>query len=123
MSDQKIEQTLMRMMETSARLTHGRGITDSTLASWTLNMTRLLDVCEQIELFCDISVEFSEQHIDNRDSRILRDNDVEKLDHWFASHDPFLERSELIFIETSIVANNNINYHRTMEIGKNMISK
>ncbi|GBP82936.1 hypothetical protein EVAR_99727_1 [Eumeta japonica] len=43
MSDQTIEQTLMRMFKSSGGLTHGRGITESTLASWTLGMIRLQD--------------------------------------------------------------------------------
>ncbi|KAG5867632.1 hypothetical protein JTB14_036076 [Gonioctena quinquepunctata] len=69
MSDQTIEQTLMRMFKSSGGLTHGRSISESTLASWTLGMIRLQDVCEQITEYCNITLDTSEQHVDYRDAR------------------------------------------------------
>lgn len=123
MSDQTIEQTLMRMFKSSGGLTHGRGITESTLASWTLGMIRLQDVCEQITEYCNLSMDTSEQHIDYRDSRIQRDNeDLEKVDNWFATHDFILDRSELICIANGKVASDNINCHRAFEIGEDLIT-
>ncbi|CAH2098341.1 unnamed protein product [Euphydryas editha] len=123
MSDQTIEQTLMRMFKSSGGLTHGRGITESTLASWTLGMIRLQDVCEQITEYCNLSMDTSEQHIDYRDSRIQRDNeDLEKIDNWFATHVFTLDCSELICIANGIVASENINCQRAFEIGEDLIT-
>ncbi|XP_044731960.1 uncharacterized protein LOC123294850 [Chrysoperla carnea] len=123
MSDQTIEQTLMRMFKSSGGLTHGRGITESTLASWTLGMVRLQDVCEQLTEYCNISMDTSEQHIDYRDSRVQRDNeDLEKIDNWLSSHDFTIDRHELICIANVIVASEMINCHRAIEIGEGLMT-
>ena len=34
-TDQAIEQDLMRLLKSSAGMTHGRGLSDSTLTKWT----------------------------------------------------------------------------------------
>lgn len=73
-SDMTIEQTLMRTMKTSGGLTQGRGITDSVITLWTLGMVYLHNVCDEVEKFCGISLETTEQHVDMRNSRIIRDN-------------------------------------------------
>ncbi|CAH2989439.1 unnamed protein product [Chilo suppressalis] len=124
MSDMTIEQTLMRSMKTTGGLTQGRGITDSTIASWTLGMVQLQNICEQIENFSGVSCSTTEQHVDMRPSRISRDNcDVEKLDMWLAGHNPFPENKELMSIGTGVIANENINCHRAYEIGREMMNK
>ncbi|CAD6231375.1 GSCOCG00012225001-RA-CDS, partial [Cotesia congregata] len=123
MSDQTIEQTLMKMFKSSGELTHGRGITESTLASWTLGMIRLQDVCEQVTEYCNLSMDTSEQHIDYRDSRIKRDNeDLEKIDNWFATHVFTQDCSELICIANGIVASEDVNCQRAFEIGEDLIT-
>lgn len=123
MSDQTIEHTLMRMFKSSGGLIHGRGISESTLASWTLGMIRLQDVCEQITEYCNITMDTSEQHIDYRDARVQRDNeDLEKFDNWLSSHDFILNNTELICIANGIVASDLVNCHRAFEIGESLIT-
>lgn len=59
-----IEQTLMKSMKSSGGLTHGRGITDSVLTRWTLGMAHMQNICDEIEAFCNVQSETSEQHVD-----------------------------------------------------------
>lgn len=62
-SDMTIEQSLMKNMKTTGGLTRGRGVTDSVLSRWTMGMTALEHVCEELEKFCDVVFDSSEQHI------------------------------------------------------------
>ena len=48
-SDHTIEQYLMRMLKTSSGMTHGRGITDSTLTTWVHALPQCVPVCEAME--------------------------------------------------------------------------
>lgn len=43
-SDMTIEQTLMRSMKSNGGLTHGRGITESTMTKWINSMTTMIDI-------------------------------------------------------------------------------
>lgn len=65
-SDMTIEQTLMRSMKTIGGLTHGRGITDSTLSKWIQGLPAAHDVCENLEKCCGVYMANSEQHFDAR---------------------------------------------------------
>ncbi|KAG8240080.1 hypothetical protein J437_LFUL019652 [Ladona fulva] len=79
-SDLTIEQTLMKSMKSCGRLTHGQGISSSVLARWTVGMVYMLNICKEVEFFCNISSSMGE-HIDTTGSQIIRDDaHVEKLD-------------------------------------------
>ena len=74
-SDQTIEQVLMRMLKTSGGMTHGRGITDSTLTKWVHALPRCLPICNALEQFTGVHSVTSEQHMkDLRPSTQSRDN-------------------------------------------------
>lgn len=110
--------TLMRSMKTIGGLTHGRGITDSTLNKWIQGLPAAHDVCENLEKYCGVYMENSEQHVDARLSWISRDNnDLNILLKWFSSHPPFLELNEIISISTGVVGDTTINWHNAYEIG------
>lgn len=47
-SDMTIEQTLMRSLKISGGLSHGRGISDSTLSRWAVTMPTVTVVPQQI---------------------------------------------------------------------------
>ena len=116
--DMTIEQTLMRTMKSIGGLTHGRGITDSVLTKWTLGMVFLHNVSDEIERFCGISLETTEQHVDMRSSRIIRDNqDVGKLMNWFAEYHPFPISDDTMSLNTGIVGGEHINCHMSQEVG------
>ena len=61
-SDQTIEQFLMRMLKTSGGMTHGRGITDSTLTKWVHALPYCVPVCDALEKFTGVHSTTSEQH-------------------------------------------------------------
>lgn len=67
-SDQTIEQFLMRMLKTSGGMTHGRGITDSTLTKWVHALPHCVPLCDALEKFTGVHTATSEQHKDLRSS-------------------------------------------------------
>lgn len=77
-----------------------------------------------MEDFCGFSGVTSDQHVDQRDSRVLLYNeDEQKLGNWLELYDPILDRSELMSVFTGVVVDDRINCHRTIEVGQAMISK
>lgn len=118
-SDLTIEQVLMRSMKSQGGLTHGRGISSSVLSRWTGGMVFMLNVCESLERFWDISSSTSEQHVDMRAARVERDNsDVEKLTQYLDMHPPFPLTDKLLSISSGIVATPSINCHMARELGR-----
>ena len=45
----------MRLMKVNGGLTHGRGITESTLCKWILLTIVLIEVTDPMEQFCNIT--------------------------------------------------------------------
>ncbi len=120
--DMTIEQTLMRSLKSSGGLSHGRGISDSTLSKWVLTMPILTIVSQQVEDLCGVLFTTCEQQVDARDARILRDTkDVQKFVNWFESHDPFPASEFVMSISTGILGDETINCHRALEIGNSSI--
>lgn len=117
-SDLTVEQTLMRTMKTSGGLTHGRGITDSVLSRWILGMPATCEMCTKVEEFCGLRSSYSEQHIELRPSRIVRDNeDTGRISQWFLSHPPFSDNKEIMSLATGIIGDDKINCYKSYEIG------
>lgn len=117
-TDMTIEQTLMWSMKTIGGLTHGRGLSESVLTKWTLGMTSVHNVCQEIEDFCGVLFDTTDQHVDMRESRIQRDSvDLAKLMTWFQNHNPFPRIDEIRSISTGIVGDNRINCHLPQELG------
>ena len=115
--DQTIEQFLMRMLKTSGGMTHGRGITDSTLAKWVHALPRCVPVCDALEKFTSVHTETSEQHKDLRSSTQAKYN----RDHatkWLKVHQPFAgyQPDRLVSIATGVVADASVNYDDSREM-------
>lgn len=108
-SDMIIEQFLMRSMKTQGGLTHGRGMGDCIIAKFVLTIIILIEVCNSMEAFCDVSYCSSEQHVDSTDARVKRDApDLMKLLEFFTTYNPFPHTQQLTSIFSGIVANNSI---------------
>lgn len=123
-TDMTIEQTLMRSMKTIGGLTHGRGITDATLTKWVQGLPSAHDVCETLEKYCGVYMANSDQHVDERPSRISRDeSDLKKLLEWFSSHPPFPTVNNIISIATGIVGDKRVNCYKANEIGLTEMKK
>lgn len=118
-ADMTIEQVLMRSIKTQGGLTHGRGISDSVVAKFILTMIVLIEVCNVMEEFCNVSYAASEQHVDARESRITRDvEDVKKISSFFEIHNPFPDTKHIMSIYSGIIGGNSINCHNAYDIGK-----
>ena len=103
-TDMTIEQNLMRSMKSLGGLTRARGLTDSVLTLWSLGMVYLHNVCDDVEKFTGVALGTTEQHVDMRSARIIRDDeDLKKLSEWLSSHFPFPRIEELMSIGTGIV--------------------
>ena len=89
-TDQMIEQFLMRILKTSGGMTHGHGITDSTLAKWVHALPRCVPVCDALERLCSVRTATSEQHEDlcsSTKAKCNRDHGV--FQKWLKIHQPF----------------------------------
>ena len=119
-SDQTIEQFLMRQLKTSGGMTHGRGITDSSLAKWVHALPRCVPICNELEQFTGVHTGTSEQHKDLRQSTRSRDNkDKCIFVEWLQAHPPFAgyETDRLVSLSTGIVADPSVNCDKAVEIG------
>jgi len=55
-TDQTIEQDLMRLLKSSGGMTHGRGITDSSLTKWIYAFPQCIPICDTLESFANIHI-------------------------------------------------------------------
>ncbi|XP_029341748.1 uncharacterized protein LOC100571724 isoform X2 [Acyrthosiphon pisum] len=118
-SDMTIEQTLMRSMKTSGGLTNGRGFQNSVLVRWLIGTPVASTITDQIEQFTNTFHFTSEQHVDQRDSRIKIDNKhIGILSNWLNIHNPFPELHEIMSISTGVVGNEQINCYQAQEVGQ-----
>lgn len=104
--------------------TRGRGFTDSALFRWTVSMLCLQQICEQVEVFTEVSLQTSEQHVDMRPARVSRDNeDIKKLRAWLHEHPPFLDSKEIVSLSTGEIGNEEINCRTARAIGITCMEK
>ena len=119
-TDQTIEQFLMRMLKTSGEMTHGRGITDSTLTKWVHALPRCVPICDALEQFTGVHSSTSEQHKDLRPSSQSRDfKDHVTFLEWFRAQPPFsgYEPDQLVSLSTGIAAEASMNCDDALKIG------
>ena len=96
----------------------------NVISKWVYGMHAMNTVCEGLEDLADIKTYTTDQHVDASDSRIKKDDkDIEKLQQWFLSHDPFPKIKEIISIASGIVGDNKINCHKASEVGIAAMSK
>lgn len=117
-TDMAIEQFLMKNMKLQGGLTHGRGVGEGVLTRWTMGMTSVQHVSEQIENFCGVSLSSSEQHVALKDSAVKRDKkDGTKMYEWLQQHLPFPENPSLYSLSTGVVADERVTCHKAKELG------
>jgi len=56
-TDQTIEQDLMRLLKSSGGMTHGRGITDSSLTRWIHAFPQCIPICDTLDSFANIHIQ------------------------------------------------------------------
>jgi len=117
--DMVIEQTLNRSMKAIGGLIHGRSTRDSVKNHWIASAASNTKVCEQLESLVDVHSSSTEQHVDWRESRILRDtSDVAKLVEWLKSHSPFIDFDGIMSVRSGFVGDKQVNCHRAYSIGE-----
>ena len=80
----------MRTLKTAGGMTHGRGITDSTLTKWVHALPRCAPICDALEQFTGVHTGTSELHKDLRQSTQARDiKDRGIFEGWLHAHQPF----------------------------------
>ena len=78
----------------------------------------LQNVCDEVEHFCDIAIDTTDQYVDMRSSLVSRETgDPEQLKYGFSQHNPFPESNEIISISTGVVGDKRINYRKSIEVG------
>ena len=125
-SDQTIEQFLMRMLKTTGGMTHGRGITDSTLTKWAHALPGCVPVCDALEKITSVHASTSEQHKDLRSSTQAKYNkDLIVFKEWLQVHQPFAGYQPhcLVSIATGVVADASVNCDDAVKIGLAAASK
>ena len=119
-SDQTIEQSLMRFLNTSGGMTRGREITDNTLTKWVHALPRCVPICNSLENFTCVQIGTSEQHKDLRPSSERRDNtDLSLSESPFDDCQPEL----MVSISTDIVADSSVNCDDAVQVGQTAIAK
>lgn len=72
----------------------------------------------EVEKFCGVTFCTTEQHVDAKLSRIVRDNhDVDEFHSWFMSHNPFPSNEYVMCLNTGVIGDGKINCHVAYEIG------
>lgn len=124
-SDMIIEQVLMRSMKVEGGLTHGRGLTESSISRWVNTIPVTIHVISAVEKLTGISSVYSNQHVELRESRKNRDtSDSKKFLLWLKKHSPFECPSDtLISISTGIKADKTVNCECAKVIGQASLNK
>lgn len=127
-TDMTVEQSLMRELKLPGGITHGRGFTESVAAQFLGSTVNVREVCNAMESFCNVSYASSEQHVDFRLTRILRDNsDLKILSSFLEEYDPFPVTEQVMSIYSGVVGDGKINCFKALEIGlqlqKNLIGQ
>lgn len=80
----------MRPMKSNGGLTHGRGMSDNSLARWTAAMPYSVAVIDAIEAYTGHRSVSSYQHTDLSESKRNRDNrDLHIFTTWLTENCPF----------------------------------
>lgn len=96
----------------------GKGITDNVLRVWTETMHRCAEVTDALSTVSSLS-NSDDKHKEAFAGRIKRDNDdFEKVQTWFRSHNPFKVGVQLMALDSGLVDDNNsVTCDRAEEIG------
>ena len=120
-TDQTIEQTLMRSIKAPGGLSHGRGLTDSTQATFVHAIPRCIPICHSLEEFCNVHPETSDQHRDMRTASAAKDGeDASMFYSWLSQHSPlqYKDVDGLVDVANGIVADSSANADKAVELGQ-----
>ena len=108
------------MLKSRGGLIHGRGLTSSTLARFVLAQPASVAVCSAVEKLCGISMDTSDQHVELREWRQVReDHDMNAITSWLESHFLFERDTDkrLICLASGIASDSTRNCDSAVELG------
>ena len=120
-SDQTIEQELMRLLKSSGGMTHGRGITDSSLMKWVHAIPYNIPTCDALGEYSGVHSHTSEQHKDLRQCSTNRDShDCTVFTEWLGSHSQFgyTEYNAVVSVSSRVVSDNTVNCDQAFDVGE-----
>lgn len=81
-------------------------------------------ITQHFEAFCGVTYTTSEQHVEMRKSRQLRDvKDIDALLYWLTIHNPLSSNGESMSIATGVVGDSTVNCDSVVEVGTAAIQK
>ena len=116
----------MRQLKSSGGLAHGRGLNASMQSKFVNVIPRCVPVCNELETFCGVHAQTSEQHSDLRPTTSDRDaTHFSTIYNWMKEHSPFAYAAidGLVNIATGIVAESSSNADNAYDIGKSAADK
>ena len=125
-SDQTIKQVLMRQLKSSVGLAHGRWLTASMQSKFVNVIPRCVPICNELETFCGVHAQTSEQHSDLRPTTSDRDaTHFSTIYNWIKEHSPFAYAATdgLVNIANGIVAESSSNADNAYDMGKSAADK
>ena len=116
-TDLSIEQILVKSLKGKGGVI-GKCITENVLKVWTKTMHRCAEVTDALTIVSLLS-NSDDKHKETFASRVKRDNDdFEKVQTWFRSHNPFEVAAELMALDSGLVDDKNcVTCDRAEEIG------
>lgn len=116
-TDMTIEQDFMKMVKVGGGLVN-RGFNTGATTKFIASLPFMVDICSEMQKFCDVQFNSSDQHVDVRDSRIDRDReDSAKLIAWFDLHNPFPHTEQIVSLATGLVGGDHVNCHDAFAVG------
>ncbi|KAK3928365.1 Protein lin-54-like protein [Frankliniella fusca] len=123
-SDLTIEQVLMAALKGRQGVTRGRGMTDSTIATFVKTMPLCTRVSRAVKSFAGLDTETTAVHVDLRESRQRRDRlDSGKMYEWLELHSPFTKPKELLVsVSSGLSGDSTVNCLELLEVGRKMLA-
>ena len=120
--DLAIEQVLMKALKSIGGLSHGRGWDESQQLIFLLSRPACAEYNYALQQLTSTKPKSSTDHAWSAPARMKRDAaDVEKLNTFFNTYDPFSDDKSLRCITTGIIAHPSVNVDRAEEIGQSIL--
>ena len=123
-ADLVIEQTLMRTLKTAGGLTRVGGMREAQRGRWTLALPLVTEYSQGMDDVTGITYSTSEQLIDTSSARITCDHeDTGKVLNFITEFSPYTSDECLRNIVTGVVADDAINVHELISVGKRIVEE
>jgi len=113
----------MRSLKSNGGMTRGRGMSEFQRAVWVLSTPACAEFNDTMEKITGVEHRCSEQHKENSNSRLKRDQqDGQKVHEYLVDRNPFTMCDKLVNIHTGEIAGDSVNVDQAELIGKKIIA-